>query len=244
VCQSHPTWRIRKYRKQFAKSAVLVGMKCDCPKKNVRCLLALLSEWNGKPLNATAIGKRLDVSRTTAMAWVKGLERQGFARLLPSFDSVRRPLLYLPDSFLGSCVETVMAKVSERVSESRFFWWKTGRVRQIHLLVEIVERRLGFCFCASGFPQNRDWLPLQIAWRRGLIQNGYLLHGGSGAFAVRPAIFCMPLAAFFSEFEDWMLHRTTLREAGAALACINRSAAAALVEKFSNACENPFHGKP
>jgi hypothetical protein len=135
-------------------------MWCDCPKRDAY-LLALLAEWNGKPLNAAAFGQRLRVSRTTAMAWVKDLARQGLVRLLPSFDVVRRPLLWLPESLLRSRVEAVMASILEADSGARLFWWKTGRVREIHLLVQIGQKRIGFCFCASRIPQNKEeqrWL--------------------------------------------------------------------------------------
>ncbi len=214
------------FRKQLAKNAVSISVRRDCLGKDIESLIGLLAERNGKPLNAAAIGRQFGFSQTTAMAWVKDLAHQGFVRLIPSFEAVRRPLLFLPESFLGSCVEAVITTLTDVAPGSRFFWWKTGRVRQIPVLAETGQRRLGFCFCAFRVPQKRDWWPLRLACQRGLIQRGYLLHTGSRAFAVNPSIFGLPFAAFLSEPEDWINHRTTIKEASAVLARINRSASA------------------
>jgi hypothetical protein len=190
--------------KQGAKNAFFQCMRCACPGDGSRCLQALLSEWDGKLLNASAIGRRLGISHGTAMRLVKGLAKQGTVRILPSFDNSRRPLLYVPEAFLGSCVDAVIKELARLAPESRFFWWKTRRVRQIQLLAEVGQRRLGFCFCMSGMPQRKDRIPLQIAHRRGLIQKGYILHSGSDARFFRPALFQLPFVDFLCKPACWI----------------------------------------
>jgi hypothetical protein len=176
------------------------------------------------------------------MVRVKALEREGLIRLVPSFDTSKRPLLYLPESFLGSCVEAVTARILEVAPESRFSWWKTGRVRKIDLLADIRPKRIGFCFCESWIPQNRNLLPLRIAQKLGVIHKGYLLHCGNRAFAAGPAVIGLPLTAFLSETRDWILRPTTRRETGMVLARINRSASAASCKSKDQEEDETCHG--
>ena len=215
--------------KQLAKNAVFQGMRCSCPENGAGCLRALLAEWDGKLLNASAFGRQLGVAHSTAMSALKRLAQQGDVRILPSFDRGRRPLLYVAGSLLGSWVEAVVAEILKAAPESGFFWWKTRRVRQIHLLADTGRRRLGFCFSPVGMPQRKDRFPLHIACRRGLIHNGYVLHSGSGAWFFRPALFELPFADFVRKSDYWINPQDPWTE----VRRINLASDAALARLFS-----------
>ncbi len=103
-------------------------------------------------------------------------------------------------------MDEVIAQVRKYLPEARFCWWETGRVRRIDLLAIAGEVRIGFCFCLAPLLRNKDWLPLAIARRRGVIQRGFILYGGARAFIVSQATYALPLAAFLMETGEW-LHR-------------------------------------
>lgn len=179
-------------------------MRCTCPEGASRCTEALLSDWDGKLLNASAIGRRLGVSHTTAMRMVKDLAKRRVVCILPSFDSSRRPLLYVLDAPLGSWVGAVMKEIVKLSPESRFFWWKTRRVRQIHLVAQVGQRRLGFRFCLDGIPRRKDRIPLQIAQQRALIHGGYILHSCGRASFFRPMTVELSLMDFLFKPGYWI----------------------------------------
>ncbi len=185
-----------------------------------RRLALLLSEWDGRVLNTAKIGKSLGVSRPTALAWIRSLERQGYVRLLPFLGRGGKRMLYLRDGFdfRASCVEAI----ARLFPKSRLSWWKTGRVRRIDLVVDADGERVGFCIAASPLRYNRYWLPLRRALQRGLIQRGFSLHNGEWGFFVSPAIYSLPLSAFLKDAKYWVLSRFTEWEARRAIGLINR----------------------
>ncbi len=189
-----------------------------------RLLALLLSEKSGKPLNTAKIGRRLEVSRPTALARVRVLERLGFVRLLPFLARGGRRMLYLRDGFdfRAFAIDAIASKLSRLAPESRLCWWKTGRVRQIDLVVETDQQRIGFCFAASSFRYNRYWLPLRRALRRGVIQRGFSLHNGEWAYFAGPEIYSLPLSAFLKDAEYWVFGNFTEWEARRAIGLINR----------------------
>jgi DNA-binding transcriptional ArsR family regulator len=179
-----------------------------------RALCARFAPWNGRHLNATAIARKLDVTRQTVMGWLRELEQDGQVRTLPLYGGHGRPLLYLPDSLYGFCLHAIVRRLSRILPECQFSWWKTG-TRKIDLLASSGELRLGFCLCLRAVPRRKDWLPLLIAHRHGLIERGFLLHEASHAFVAAKGVQGLPTRAFLLEIDQWILCRgeTAEREA-------------------------------
>ena len=184
-------------------------------------LVALLGPFNGKVVNTAAISRELGVSRRTGRSRLRALERDGRLRLLPFYGGGGRSLLYLPQSFTGACVDAVITRMLEILPESRFFWWKTGRTRRIDLLAVTGREQIGFRFCSEPMVRNGDWWPLRIAYRRGLIQRGFLLYTGTQSFVVAAVVQGLPLGAFFKELESWILIRRSKEEAREAQTRLN-----------------------
>jgi hypothetical protein len=206
-------------------------MRVGRPESSLRSLTTLLAPANGRPLNTAWVARQLGVSRQTAVSRVRALERKGLVHLLPFYRGSRRPLFYLRDrfgtgldSFRAFCIESIINCLQQIIPGSEYYWWKTGRVRQVDLLALVGEQQIGFCFSASQVCRNKDWRPLQIGYCRGLIHRGYLLSRGKRAFVIGEAVHALPLGAFLEEAEEWILRRRTVREARAARDRINRKA--------------------
>jgi hypothetical protein len=177
-------------------------------------------------LNATAVGRRLVLSRTTAMSWIRAYEKAGLLRLLPFYGARRRPLLLVNPDYSeikrSFGPEELIERLQAFLADCRFFWWKTGRVRALHLVAELPTERIGFCFSTSPMPRHRDWLPLAIALKQGVIHRGFLLHSDTGASCRGRSIVLLPLRSFLQEPEAWILERRTWRDGRDALQRINR----------------------
>jgi Winged helix-turn-helix DNA-binding len=165
-------------------------------------LAACLWEWNGRPLNVTAIARRMEVTRPTARARLRKLESEGMIILLPCLGR-GRPLIYLRHSFAGYWVHTIIRQILEISPEATFSWWKTGRVRQIDLIARFEGRCFGIQISAND-QRNSAWWPLLIARRRGLIQRGYFLHAQTRAFTIRRDLFGLPLSGFAENLDAWI----------------------------------------
>jgi hypothetical protein len=202
-----PSPEISGSRKQTAPAPVFRSVESQK-------LLALLAPWNGRRLNIAGISRTLGVSRPTARACVRRLEKEGRIRLLPSFGSGHRPLLRLVgryddrlESFRSFCTDAVISRLREVDSGCRFYYWKTGRTRQIDLLAVIARKRIGFCFSTARICQNRHWWPLRLAWRRGVIHLGYLLNTGCWPCRIGREMYERPIGAFLSTLESAPLTR-------------------------------------
>jgi hypothetical protein len=101
-------------------------------------------------------------------------------------------MLCLPGLFPCTWLELLIARLSKISPGCRYFWWGTGRVRRIELLADLGEERAGFCLCLRRVPQPRNWLALQRAWQRGLIQRGFVMYNGRHAFNVNRVVQVMP----------------------------------------------------
>jgi len=181
----------------------------------------VLAAWSGKTFNTAAISRQLGVSRPTVVAYVSKLERVDLVRLLPFYGGKRRPLLSLCSSPRGGLMESIIGKLCLIVPGSGFFWWKTGRTRQVDLIADVGSERIGFCFPASPLARRRDWLPLDIAARRGVIRRGFLLHTGTRAFVVASAVQALPADSFVREMDEWIFRRQSVRDGREARARIN-----------------------
>jgi hypothetical protein len=184
---------------------------------------AVLASWDGKVLNTAAISRELGVCRRSCVAVLRTLERQGRLSLLPFHGSGGKSLLYMRESFRGLCVAAIIKRMREIAPESRFSWWKTGRVRRIDLVAATAREQIGFEFTTAPVVNNRDWWPLRIAYRRGLIDRGFVLYPGDRAFVVGAVALGLPLDAFFDEMDAWILVRRTVKESRDALDRINES---------------------
>jgi hypothetical protein len=164
---------------------------------------------------------------------VQALERAGLVRLLPFFGGHHAPLLLLRDgcgadsvSFKAFCVDMSIRALPRILPAARFLWWKTGRVRQIDLLVTTTGERIGFCFTVLPPLRNREWLPLAIALKRGLIHRAFVLHSGKRAFRVHRGILALPLAEFFRRPGEWAF-QTSAQEVAQAMRLVNQLSARA-----------------
>ncbi|HET6487433.1 MAG TPA: hypothetical protein VFH83_13485 [Spirochaetia bacterium] len=142
------------------------------------------------------------------------MEHLGLVRRLPFHGGGRRPLLYIrpgcvqsPPSFRGTLVDAVIRGLLPMLVDPEFSWWKTGRIRQIDLLAEGRLESVGFCFSSNLNTLNRDWWPLRLALRRGLIHRGFLLHPGERAFFASAKVFALPAAEFVADLRAWILGR-------------------------------------
>jgi hypothetical protein len=191
----------------------------------------VLASFDGMTLNAAAIGRRLALSRTTAMAWVRAYEKAGLLRLLPFYGEPRRPLLLLQPGYGEARADFGRAElinVLKRLQpDCRFFWWKARSVRAVHLIADLSKERIGFSISAAPVPRRSDWLPLAIALEREVIVRGFLLHAAEGAFFKEMAIIALPLSSFLQEPQEWIFRRRTVGTAREAVWRINRERLAA-----------------
>jgi hypothetical protein len=184
------------------------------PEPDPRRLIFQLIPWNGKPLNTAELARRFNVSRPTIAARLDTLQSLGLLRLLPFLGNGGKPLLYLRiatggglAAFQGFCVDAVISSIQELEPGSRFYWWKTGRVRQIDLVATVGEHNTGFCFSPSCLPRAGDWRLLRIGLQRGLIHHGYFLYEGAHAFVVAGKLQALPLRPFLEELHAWLTER-------------------------------------
>jgi hypothetical protein len=137
-------------------------------------------------------------------ACLQALERKGLVRLLPFYGGHRRPMLYAPSYFPGLCIEAIMARLSRIRAGCKFFWWKTGRVRQIDLLAKAGEERIGFCVSSHPLPRRKDWLPLKMAYQSYVIDRGFLLYPGNHPFVAARAVLALPIHVFLKNIDEWI----------------------------------------
>lgn len=78
-------------------------------------------------------------------------------------------------------------------------WWKTGRVRQVDLVADNGQIRIGFRFCSSLLPRAKDWWGLHSAVRDRVIDRGFVLYRGRRAFLVDRSVQAMPFDAWIRD---------------------------------------------
>ena len=203
-------------------------MSATFPESVLRKLAALLAPMDGRPLNTAAIARMIGMSRPSAVSRVLALQSCGRLCLLPRLGENARPLLYLfdgcnagPASFRTFGLEAVSRALYGIDPDFQYYWWKTGRIRRIDLLAMGGDKKLGFCFFSSELCPRRQWLPLVIGRERGLIQRGFLLHGGNRAFGLSRSIQALPLREFIREPAEWVCGRQKSRQASEAMMRIN-----------------------
>ncbi len=175
--------------------------------------MAALAPWSGKPFNTAAISRELEISRPTLVSYVKSLENEGLVRILPSCGKRRRPLLLVGLSSCSAWAESIIVSVSRMAPGSRFSWWSSRRTRVIELIADIGSERIGFRFLDSPMPRHRDWFPLEIAFKRGVIRRGFLLYTGTRAFVVAAVVQALPVKSFTNNIENWLIRTRTVKEA-------------------------------
>jgi hypothetical protein len=221
----------RKKCKQLAFLAFFQCVKCVTCTKWRACISRahfkeVLLSFDGMTLNTSAIGRKLVISRTTIAAWVGFFANAGLIRLLPFYGEHRRPLLFVRWKPLGNesrfRTEDLIAVLQRIFPTCGFYWWKTGRVRTVHLIADLGTERVGFCLCSAVVPQRKDWFPLLLALSRRVIHRAFFLHSDTAAFVKERAVFCLPWGAFLQEPQEWILRRRTAAEAREALRRINR----------------------
>ena len=188
----------------------------------------ILASLDGKTLNSAEVGRRLSLSRTTAMSWLNAYRRSGLVSLLPDYERQRRSVLVVLPEFSEPGTVTPRGKLLGLLRDIQpafpLSWWKTGRVREIHVIVEIGAERIGFCLTESGFPRRRDLLPLVVGLRRRVIHRGFLLHGAHLASARDAPAVSLPFAEFVSHAHEWLFLWRTARQSRKQAARVNRDA--------------------
>jgi len=161
----------------------------------------VLASFNGMTLNTAAIGRQLVLSRTTAAAWIREYERCGILRLLPPDSGRNKPLLLVaPDRR-----KELMELLQRIFPECSFSFWKSGRIRMVHLIADLGGERLGLCFQTSPVLRRQHWFPLLLALRRGVITRGLVLHAEPGASLKERVIVAVPWSSFVREPMRWIL---------------------------------------
>ena len=177
-------------------------------------------------LNSAAIGRRLAVSRKTAMAWTRAYEKAGLIHLLCSPGTRQKPLVLLSPCFTDKPTDFVEGLVLEAmrgiIPACRFRYWRTGRVRLVPLIADTGAERVGFCLSRTLVPHRRQWLPLLIALRRGVIDRAFLLHADTYAKVGERGVLVLPTSALLSDMRGWILDRRTPPEVRMEMARINR----------------------
>ncbi len=185
----------------------------------------VLASFNGKTLNYCAIGRRLALSRTTAAAWIQAYNRAGLVHMVPPLGPTGRPLLLVSPRFRDEADSFAEAEVLEAVRrlipESRFYCWRTGRVRRIPLIADTGTGRTGFCFSDTPGPQRWQWLPLLIALRRRLIDRAFLLNDGFATLK-EEAVCVLPVSALLANLRALMFDQRTPFQTHREMGRINR----------------------
>jgi len=227
------------------------GRRCTVPQANVRfhqlflCmetltsgirrtagararLPAILPALSGARLNGAELGRLLGVSRPTAMAYLCSLEEVGLVTRVAFYagggrSGGRRPLLVSWHDV--SPRAELLRSLRALRADCRFYWW-ARRTREVDLVVDLGDERVGFCFSSTERPVRRDWEPLALAIDREIIDRGFVLHAGDHAFR-RPdrPIFCIPRCTFMRQPEDWVVTWRDPRESWQAMYRANRAAA-------------------
>jgi hypothetical protein len=134
-----------------------------------RDVLREVAACKGQALNASAIGRRLDISYHTVLHRIASLETAGLVRVLPSLAG-RRPHVLLRDCRLletlgGSSLAMMRASLTERITttfKARYFQWEAGKSKRIELVASSPRETVGFRFVEGQALRNRDWAPLRL----------------------------------------------------------------------------------
>ncbi len=179
-------------------------------------LLREISACNGQALNASAIGRRLGLSCHSVLHCIASLENAGIIRVLPSL-SCRRPHVLLRDcrllqDFGGSRLAILRSCLTERITKSyraghssvRFFQWEAGRVKRIDLVAATSKETVGFQVTECPALRNRNWAPLRLAIKGGIVNRGFLVHCGTGAFVTARVVIVLPVQEFLGHLDRWL----------------------------------------
>jgi len=205
-----------------------------------RELLWEIAVCSGQSLNASAIGRCLDISCHTVFHRVAAFEDAGLVRVLPSLAG-RRPHVLLRDyrllqalggsglSVLRTCLtERITAAWNARAPSTRWFQWEAGTVKRIDLIASTQQESVGFHFVEGLGLRKRDVAPLRLGLQRGVIRRGFLLHCGSQAFITARAVVALPAPELLASMDQWLAcgsfreARELLRSRLAARGCIRQ----------------------
>jgi hypothetical protein len=183
-------------------------------------LLREIAARNGQSLNASAIGRRLDLSCHAVRYRIAALEKAGMIRVLPSLAG-RRPHVLLRDGRLlqelGAGRLAVMRtflteRIATTLSGSCHYQWEAGRVKRIDLVVATSQESIGFLFTERTILRNRDLVPLRLGFERKVVDRGFLIYCGAYASVAARMILVLPIEEFLCNVEQWPACRS-FREA-------------------------------
>lgn len=159
-----------------------------------------LGRFDCRRLNASAVGRALCVSHSTARDWIKFLQSTHRLWLLPDLEHPRRQTMVLRSPApLARLIEILNAVQPGCQLNSLGI----GRVRSVPVIADIGER-VGFCFQSGPILRRTSWLPLVLALRRKVIARGIVLHTEPHASIKECGILAVPWDAFAAEAARWI----------------------------------------
>ena len=183
----------------------------------------VLPSLSGVRLNGAEVGRLLGVSQPTARAYLRTLEQIGLVTPVPFFGGGRRTLRIAWED--PSPRASLLHALQATRPGCRFYWWKRTRTKVVDLIADLGRERIGFCCSIAPRPKHRDWQPLVLAIRHGVISRGFLLHPGNHAYRHQfMPIFGLPLECFMERIEDWMFTWRAPGETWQAMVRVNRAA--------------------
>ena len=193
-------------------------LECHIPRTDD--LLREVAASSGQSLNASATGRRLGLSCHAVSHRIAALEKAGMIRILPSLASrhfhvllrdcrLLRKLGGIRRALFQTCLtEHITAVYTSWAPSTRYFQWEAGRVKRIDLVVRTGWETVGFCFKECLVPRNRDWAPLRLGLESGVIDRGFIIHRGTGAFVTARVVIALSVRNFLGQLDKWLSCRS------------------------------------
>jgi len=198
------------------------------PIENTDPILAVLSRWQGRPLNFSTLAGQLGISCRSARSRIRALADQGRILLLQplpagtgrlSGRAHKSPKLYLGASTRRSClppaeaaelrVRTRLIGTLRRLESVRYphstFWYHGGYGKNhVELIVQRSKRRIGFVFARDDHLSRWCWSYCRRVLAGGLIHGAFVLYPGRRAFFAAARLVAVPTAEFLQHYGSWM----------------------------------------
>jgi hypothetical protein len=179
-------------------------------------LLREIAACNGQAVNASAIGRRLDMSYHTVLHRIASLQDAGLVRVLPYLAGRRAHVLIrdcrLLQALGGGSPAVLRARLTERIAtaldarapSTRWYQWEAGTVKRIDLVASTPQETVGFQFVEGLGLRKRDVAPLRLGLQRRVIDRGFLIHCGSQSFLTARVVIVLPTQDFLDRMDQWL----------------------------------------
>ena len=187
--------------------------------ESLKKTLLVVSAWEGMPLNYTTIGRQLDISCPAAKARVQQLVEARIAWLLyplevPNAKKTRKsPKLYLNASagpgqreirFRSRMIQTVCNLETSRNPSSTFWYYGGYGKTHVELIAQTALKRIGFVFLEDNRLSRRLWSYCRRVFRRGIIQEAFVLYPGHRIFFAADRLVVLPAEELCKHYRRWM----------------------------------------